>query len=365
MQTQSPVHVLALIASPSDQPFDTETEWQNLSDALVPLTRGERLILERLARPTEMALKQRLAERAWDILHFVGNCRSQSARYATLMLEGQGGHGRAVTAQHFGTLLQSFGSLRLVVVQAAMGQDEACENVGARLIEQGVPAVVVARGGAGTRAFYAALIAGVSLSNAASPPWAVRCMLHNSGAGGLIFKSPVEAAPASLIQKVPTIAPAIPDDETRRIQQELHRKQAAAAFDVFLCHHTVEKPAVKKIAKKLMGRGILPWLDEWELRPGMPWQRLLEEQIASINAAAVFVGSDGVGPWQRQELDAFLRAFAARACPVIPVLLESAPDQPKLPLFLEGMTWVDFRTLDPDPLERLIWGITGRQIWQR
>ena len=105
----------------------------------------------------------------------------------------------------------------------------------------------------------------------------------------------------------------------------------------------------------------MPWLDEWELRPGLPWQRLLEEQIAAIKAAAVFVGAEGLGPWQRQELDTFLRQFVARACPVIPVLLPEAPREPRLPLFLEGMTWVDFRVNDPDPLERLIWGITGRR----
>jgi len=43
------------------------------------------------------------------------------------------------------------------------------------------------------------------------------------------------------------------------------------------------------------------------------------------------------------------------------VLLEIAPQQPNLPVFLEGMGWVDFRQKDPDPMERLIWGITGER----
>ena len=110
-----------------------------------------------------------------------------------------------------------------------------------------------------------------------------------------------------------------------------------------------------------MDQGIVPWLDEWELRPGVPWQRLLEEQIAKIKSAAVFVGREGIGPWQRQELDGFLREFATRNCPVIPVLLPGAPVQPSLPRFLMGMTWVDFRVSQPDPLARLIWGITGKR----
>ena len=89
---------------------------------------------------------------------------------------------------------------------------------------------------------------------------------------------------------------------------------------------------------------------------------MLEQQIGQIKSAAVFVGKEGIGPWQRQELDAFLREFARRECPVIPVLLEDVPKQPALPVFLRGMTWVDFRRQDPDPREQLIWGITGERI---
>ena len=117
----------------------------------------------------------------------------------------------------------------------------------------------------------------------------------------------------------------------------LKEKAEAGAFDVFLCHNNKDKLEVKKIGEQLKERGILPWLDEWELRPGFPWQRLLEEQIEQIKSAAVFVGKDGVGPWQRQEMDAFLREFANRGCPVIPVLLEYAPSEPKLPLFLRSI----------------------------
>ena len=126
-------------------------------------------------------------------------------------------------------------------------------------------------------------------------------------------------------------------------------------------HNSKDKSQVKIIGEQLKKRGILPWLDEWELRPGLPWQRLLEQQIVNIKSAAVFVGIGGIGPWQRQELDAFLREFVERGCPVIPVVLESAPKKPVLPLFLKGMTWVDFRKKNPEPLERLIWGITGEK----
>lgn len=134
-------------------------------------------------------------------------------------------------------------------------------------------------------------------------------------------------------------------------------------FDVFLCHHSPDKPAVKRIGEQLLQRGIRPWLDEWELRPGQSWQRALEEQIESIKAAAVFVGPSDFGLWQQWEADAFLREFVRRHCPVIPVLLPDIPGEvkPQLPVFLSGMTWVDFRKTKPDPLDQLIWGITGQR----
>ncbi len=120
-----------------------------------------------------------------------------------------------------------------------------------------------------------------------------------------------------------------------------------------------DAPRVKEIGEKLKEHGILPWLDEWELRPGLSWQQHLEKQIRRIKSVAVFVGKDGIGPWQQKEIEGFLIKFANRNCPVIPVLLPDAPRKPRLPIFLESMTWVDFRIQDPDPMERLIWGITG------
>ena len=66
------------------------------------------------------------------------------------------------------------------------------------------------------------------------------------------------------------------------------------------------------------------------------------------------------GPWQEREQKAFLEEFIHRKCPVIPVFLENCSITPnELPPFLKGMTCVDFRTKEPDPLKRLIYGITG------
>ena len=152
----------------------------------------------------------------------------------------------------------------------------------------------------------------------------------------------------------------IPDNEQEKFGTPGKNIQSND-FDVFLCHNSIDKPIVKEIARQLKEKGIRPWLDEWELRPGLPWAIELEHQIEHINSAAVFIGTSGIGPWEDFELQAFLRQFVKRKCPVIPVILPDGEEVPKLPTFLEGMMWVDFRQEVPDPFQQLIWGITGKK----
>jgi hypothetical protein len=132
-------------------------------------------------------------------------------------------------------------------------------------------------------------------------------------------------------------------------------------FDVFLCHNSEDKPAVRELAQKLAGKTIKSWLDEEEIRPGTSWQKAIGQQIESIKSAAVFVGESGLGPWQDQEIQALLSQFVKRECPIIPVVLPSAKSKPDLPWTLGNLHWVDFRVTDLDPLEQLIWGITGEK----
>ena len=111
----------------------------------------------------------------------------------------------------------------------------------------------------------------------------------------------------------------------------------------------------------MKSRGILPWLDEWELLPGMPWQKVLESQIGTIKSAAVFIGPIALGPWEDMEQYAFLHEFIGRGRPIIPVYLPGRKRTPRLPPFLSSFHHVDFRNSDPDPLDQLIWGITGER----
>lgn len=114
-------------------------------------------------------------------------------------------------------------------------------------------------------------------------------------------------------------------------------RDQSCEFDVFLCHNSRDKSAVREIACELRARNIRPWLDEWELQPGLPWQRAIEQQLRTVPAAGVFVGPSGYGPWQEMEQEALLRLFVERRCPVIPVILRGLEQVPTLPLFLSGI----------------------------
>lgn len=133
-----------------------------------------------------------------------------------------------------------------------------------------------------------------------------------------------------------------------------------AAHDVFFSYNREDFKAVQDIAGQLEARGLHPWIDLFELRPGMPWLPAFESLIDDAPAAAVFIGRSGVGPWQREEIDALLADIAKKDRPIIPVLLPDASAEPALPVFLSNRTYVDFRRDVPPPLDLLIFGITGR-----
>ncbi|MGH4026608.1 MAG: TIR domain-containing protein [Pseudonocardiaceae bacterium] len=132
-------------------------------------------------------------------------------------------------------------------------------------------------------------------------------------------------------------------------------------YDVFLCYNSKDRQHVKAIGERLRKRGILPWLDIWEMRPGTQWQKELQKRLKSIRSAAVFIGPSGPGPWQDLEVESLLQQIARRNRPLIPVILPGRKGSPRFPAFLDLWHAVDMREPDPDPFEQLVWGITGNR----
>ncbi|HVQ74040.1 MAG TPA: toll/interleukin-1 receptor domain-containing protein [Candidatus Binatia bacterium] len=138
---------------------------------------------------------------------------------------------------------------------------------------------------------------------------------------------------------------------------------APPRFDVFLSHRSVDKPAVEAIGARLRRDGFAPFLDAWNLVPGMPWQQELADALGHSACAAVFFGPGAPGPWHSEEMQVALnRAVRTRDdYRVIPVLLPGS-DPAAVSGFLETRTWVDFRPGldDAEAYARLVAGIQGR-----
>lgn len=141
-------------------------------------------------------------------------------------------------------------------------------------------------------------------------------------------------------------------------------------YDVFLSHNSVDKPAVEELARRLIQAGLSPFLDIWHLVPGEPFQEAVEQALDQCATVAVFIGPDGTGPWQHEEMRVAIqrrvdaRQTGQRRFRVIPVLLPGAErgERSRLPDFLVQTTWVEFHNTlsDEQAFHRLVAGIRGQ-----
>jgi hypothetical protein len=125
--------------------------------------------------------------------------------------------------------------------------------------------------------------------------------------------------------------------------------------DVFLCHNSVDKPAVLAIGRKLKARGIRPWIDSEQITGGATYDDVIQQAVMESHSAAIFVGIKGLGDYQRYEMRAFLHVGMSKRFRVIPVLLPECKDLPKDEVFLQQHHYVKFSHIDDDKaIEALI-----------
>lgn len=143
-----PLRLLVMIASPTDQPqLDVEQEWGRLKAALADLEQRGLLVIERVEDARLAVLQQRLRQRDYHILHFIGHGGFDAQRQeGVLLLEDQAVRGHPVSGEDLGTLLHDHRSLRLVVLNACQGGratgNDPFAGVAQRLVQQRMPAVV-------------------------------------------------------------------------------------------------------------------------------------------------------------------------------------------------------------------------------
>lgn len=131
-------------------------------------------------------------------------------------------------------------------------------------------------------------------------------------------------------------------------------RSGLAKIDLFLCHNSAEQDEVRALNERFKESGLVTWLDEDDLTPGSDWQSEIQRVIPRVRAAAVCVGGNGMGPWQRMETKGLLSEFVERSCRVVPVILSSAQIVPELPLFLRQFTWLDLRNNPERGIDRLV-----------
>lgn len=83
-------------------------------------------------------------------------------------------------------------------------------------------------------------------------------------------------------------------------------------YDVFLSHASADKAVVEEIAHRLLQESVRPFLDKWHLVPGDVWVEGLEEGLDASRTFAVFVGPNGIAPWQNEEMGSALGRPSAR-----------------------------------------------------
>src|SRR4051812_35361377 len=130
-------------------------------------------------------------------------------------------------------------------------------------------------------------------------------------------------------------------------------RSSPSRFDVFLSHNSRDKVFVREIAGKLRQAGLEPFLDDWDLLTGEPWERAIIEHFRNSSSCAVLIGAHGAGSWQAHEiLAACERASSDAGFRIFAVLLPgiSEPFDPTMmPPELSARNWVDLRSGLDDP----------------
>lgn len=110
-------------------------------------------------------------------------------------------------------------------------------------------------------------------------------------------------------------------------------------LQIFLCHASEDKEAVRTLYRKLLQFGFNPWLDEEKLLPGHDWNAEITRAIRAAHVVLVCLS-------QRSEKRGYVQKEIARA-------LDVADEQPEGTIFLIPVRLEDCHV--PDRLRRWQW----------
>jgi TIR domain len=133
-------------------------------------------------------------------------------------------------------------------------------------------------------------------------------------------------------------------------------------WDVFVSYAHQDEKWVQVLADNLHRVGLEVFLDRWEIVGGSRLSQRLQQGLASADVVVLVVSAAAVGKqWWQEEFAAAMAGVVAGVQRLVPVLL----DELRLPPFIAGRVYVDFRHIDaPDvyqarfaELERAVRGL--------
>lgn len=169
LNTSHPLNILAVVSNPLKD-FDAEKEWEILEEALQDLTESEKVVCERLERPTLDRLRQALRQKDFHIFHFIGHGNFDEVQQeGVLLFEDDSQQEHYVYSSQLGPIFHDENELQLAILNACKGaafsDDNLFSGLGQSLIQNQVPTVVAMQHDIShisaldfTREFYTALI---------------------------------------------------------------------------------------------------------------------------------------------------------------------------------------------------------------
>ena len=151
LRVRPPIRILAVSACPAGlSTLSIHEEHEGLERALNELCEAERVELDRLEGATRDALRKKLQEKSFHILHFIGHGTFDESRGGgAILLEGREGEPDPMIGQELSVLLAAHPQLRLVVLNACEGAHGSGSDPFAGLVQSlirgGLPAVVAMR----------------------------------------------------------------------------------------------------------------------------------------------------------------------------------------------------------------------------
>ena len=107
----------------------------------------------------------------------------------------------------------------------------------------------------------------------------------------------------------------------------------------FLSHSSIDKPFVRKLARRIEKEGFRVWLDEKKLVAGDPLGKTISEALDSASVVLVVVSRASVSSrWLSFELNKATERMVQGQCRVIPVVVEKID----LPAEVKGLMFADF-----------------------